>query len=696
MNSGRLTFLFTGSVKANLNRWRVHQSRLYVALREEWEVSPPLKNFTPKCQNLTVLANYPKGKDLGDAYWAKWVKGEYEPNKGSMIDHVALDKVARRLSFKDMHKVQHIVKMLKEGAKLGVEQEGRWPSQGANSPTAYEYGDRVADSLQKGIIDGYLCGPFSKEEVETIWPEGVKISPIIVRLKPNGAARIIVDLSYPHDQELGKGKPCSPNEGMKNYMEFEEVQMTTDKKFRKAMFWSGWPVEVMKTDWCIAYKHIAVHRSDHHLQLVEFGGRFFLERCLTFGRVNSPTLYNMVAKLLINLAEIMSGMDPRHNCQQLDDNCTACTRGSQKMRKYLECYRKIAKEIGVELASEDDPSKAFPPKQKGEILGILYDGQNWTWQMPNDKGLRLMVQIGEAIRSGYIKNGDAVSLAGKINHYSNMVNGKFNRCLLVHLGNADERDEKVIKIGNQAMLSLVWWLLNLRVLQKCGAKIPNPSEFLVSTALQLYSDAAGGDSKLTTQGWGVVNVVGNEWARGSWPKFIIKNSITHGRKWGRRLTFLEGFACLITVPLWAKEIQQAGGAALMCDNIGFMWAYKNGNSRDEYIWTLSKCLESLSEGLGVPIKVFHTRRRTQLGDMVADDLSKNKLDEVQAALPEGKDISCKVSRVLLDWLTKPRVSMELGREILRELKGSSEAEVQIGVSYRTAATELGAVFHKNG
>merc|ERR1711867_83876 len=116
-----------------------------------------------------------------------------------------------------------------------------------------------------------------------------------------------------------------------------------------------------------------------------------------------------------------------------------------------------------------------------------------------------MVQIGEAIRSGYIKNGDAVSLAGKINHYSNMVNGKFNRCLLVHLGNADERDEKVIKIGNQAMLSLVWWLINLRVLQKCGAKIPNPSEFLVSTALQLYSDAAGGDSKLTTQGWGVVN-----------------------------------------------------------------------------------------------------------------------------------------------------------------------------------------------
>ena len=234
----------------------------------------------------------------------------------------------------------------------------------------------------------------------------------------------------------------------------------------------------------------------------------------------------------------------------------------------------------------------------------------------------------------------------------------------------------------------------MRVLQKGGARIPNPSDFLVNTALTLYSDAAGGDSKLATQGWGVVNVDANEWARGSWPKFIIKNNLTHGRRWGKSLTLLEGFACLITVPLWAKEIQQAGGAALMCDNMGFMWANQSGNSRDEYIWTLSKCLETLAEGLGVPIKVFHTRRRTRLGDVVADDLSKNNLDKVRAVLPSGKDVSRRVSRVLTNWLTKPAVSMELGREILRELKGSSKAEVHVGISYRTAATELGAKFHK--
>ncbi len=130
---------------------------------------------------------------------------------------------------------------------------------------------------------------------------------MMVRLKPNGSARIIMDMSWPKKVKLGTGKACSPDEGMKNFEEFEEVQMTTDAKLRRAMYWSGWPVEVMKTDWSIAYKHVSVNQEDHRFQLVEFGGRFFVELALTFGGCNSPTLYNMVARLLIELAALESG-----------------------------------------------------------------------------------------------------------------------------------------------------------------------------------------------------------------------------------------------------------------------------------------------------------------------------------------------------------------------------------------------------
>ena len=153
---------------------------------------------------------------------------------------------------------------------------------------------------------------------------------------------------------------------MKNFEEFEEVQMTTDAKFRRAMYWSGWPVEVMKTDWSIAYKHVSVNQEDHRFQLVEFRGRFFVELALTFGGCNSPSLYNMLARLLIELAALESGMDTRHSLQQLDDNCCTASVGSRIRWRYLKSYRGLADELGIRLAPEDDPAKAFPPSPAGD------------------------------------------------------------------------------------------------------------------------------------------------------------------------------------------------------------------------------------------------------------------------------------------------------------------------------------------
>ena len=46
---------------------------------------------------------------------------------------------------------------------------------------------------------------------------------MMVRLKPNGSARIIMDMSWPKKVKLREGKACSPNEGMRDYVEFEEV-----------------------------------------------------------------------------------------------------------------------------------------------------------------------------------------------------------------------------------------------------------------------------------------------------------------------------------------------------------------------------------------------------------------------------------------------------------------------------------------
>ena len=94
------------------------------------------------------------------------------------------------------------------------------------------------------------------------------------------------------------------------------------------------------------------------------------------------------------MAEVESDFDSRQAIMQLDDNCVVDRKGSARLRCYRASYRARAVEMGVRLASEDNPSKAFPPSDEGEILGLLYDGRNWTWRMPDDKSDRLLVLIG--------------------------------------------------------------------------------------------------------------------------------------------------------------------------------------------------------------------------------------------------------------------------------------------------------------
>ena len=71
-----------------------------------------------------------------------------------------------------------------------------------NSPTAFQYGPRLVDSLEDWLKDDLAAGPFTKEELVNIFGAvGFKVNPMAVRLKPNGKARIIIDMSSPHHDE---------------------------------------------------------------------------------------------------------------------------------------------------------------------------------------------------------------------------------------------------------------------------------------------------------------------------------------------------------------------------------------------------------------------------------------------------------------------------------------------------------------
>ena len=119
----------------------------------------------------------------------------------------------------------------------------------------------------------------------------------------------------------------------------------------------------------------------------------------------------------------------------------------------------------------------------------------------------------------------------------------------------------------------------------------------------------------------------------------------------------------------------------MCDNLGFVYAFRKGHSKDIHIYTLAKAVHDIGLGLGAQVRIFHTGRRTSVGDKVVDHLSKYEMVAVRNLVPNMLDVRDQLPRVLGDWINKPRPCQDLGRKALVEL--SRRFPVKTDRDYRT-------------
>ena len=655
-----------------MERW---EKQLEVVAAWGREDAPPLKTFSKKCLNVPTRPSYEEeGMEVDEEFWSKWVKNPLMNSKpGPRVNPEAVWEIAQEVEYGWKTKVNEIVKILIKGADLGITGEGRWPSIGKNSPNTEKFGERLVDALQSSIILGHMCGPLAEEEVRALGD--IKVTPMDVRPKPNGGVRIIIDMSFPRYKtweeggkwrtvQVGDGKVLSPNAGMELWEEVEECTMSTDRDFRKALYICGRNAKMSKNDWAHAYKHVPVRREDWGMQVLKYGGKYFVEKALTFGGSNSPSIFRLIASFLKESVEIETGMDPELNTMVLDDLCSVGREGDDVLYSYFYKYRDWAERLGIELAGLDDPGKAFAPCTKGEILGLYYDTERWVWYLPEEKGKRLLASIFDVLELRGATLGDMMTLLGKLNHYMPLVEGRHERGFLYAAIQGMEDMKSWVKLDELAILQLWWWVANLRVVQLAGASLADPLEHSVAGALVLHSDAAGGRSN-KWKGWGCYCPEKGEVVRGKWPDYILKDRFYRKEKWGSKLTLLEGFAALMALVTWLPEVKKRGAVELRVDNIGFCYAWRKGHSRDLYIYTLTKAMKDIARMIEVHIEVTHVLRRSDVGDEIVDNLSKNELgkEEMQdRGLIERPPGSC----LLQNWIRQPSVLGAMGRGLVIE------------------------------
>ena len=233
-----------------------------------------------------------------DSWWEHWPSLSWEKGRQikSSINPVKLTKWAKRADYMDMGTLMDIVKDVRNGCDLGTRGVYLCPSVSTNAPSAYEYADRVTDTIVDGIHNGIMIGPWKKGDIPF---DTVKINGLMVKLKDNGGARIILNMS--------RGEPFCVNEGMEIEGRFE-VSMSSTRMWLRSLHSAGKGCYMCKLDWRGAFKQLRTQVEDVRQQVFEWQGRYFAELCLIFGARSSVGLYDMLAKVFKHIATRLSNM----------------------------------------------------------------------------------------------------------------------------------------------------------------------------------------------------------------------------------------------------------------------------------------------------------------------------------------------------------------------------------------------------
>lgn len=419
-------------------------------------------------------------------------------------------------------------------------------------------------------------------------------------------------------------------------------------------------------DWSDAYKHIHVREEDLNLQIISWGGKLFVDRSLTFGSRSSPGIYDKISNIIRDIANIRSRLPRTSGFKCLDD--TGHVGSEEVCRRFYAEYKGVCTRVGVRLAPEDDPEKAFQASRSGTILGLEYNTQTWTWTFCSSKIAKIELLIQEALENDTMELGSLKKLSGKLNHYHMVVSprGRWERGFLVYIAGKVGRNSELVKTTDSNFRSqLRWWQRNLQ-LSKTGLPIPDPFPRFRCNPFRVYPDAAGASASNMKLGMGGVawNLEGKPMMMYAWPARLREPE--GAPCFQSKLTLLEACAALATV-CGVIGNMRGRSCVVYTDNVGLSHAWERGHSRCWYTYVIMKALSELAFYADCQLKVVWTRRCSSDAELVADLLSKGRLSEAVQVAKVENITTMRISRTLATWLEEPKASRELGAAICEEV-----------------------------
>lgn len=545
---------------------------------------------------------------------------------------------------------------LEHGANIGCRGLARSSSVCGNAPSAYEFGFQVTDAVADWVRKKFVYGPVEAEDV----PASAKINGIMVREKPNGAARVILNLSSPAGFSVNDGIDAD---------EFPAV-MSSTKAWLAVLNKAGRGCWITKCDWADAYKHIAVREEDTDLQWFEWNGKYFKELCLVFGGASSAGIYDRPGKVLRDLVIRMASFPKDMTCQHLDDTVAAAGADSrQLLERYDRAYFQLAEAIGVKLAPRDDPDKSFGPCKAGTVFGVHYDTEHWTWAIPDIKLARLVAALQKVVDGCPVTVTEFRSIVGKIINVRPLVpSGRFHvDHIMAIYAEISQKKRGLVEVPPAARQQLHFWMVILQTVSG-AVSIPDPYSKLPAAAHQVFTDAAGGS--LLPIGKGSGGVADGWWFYYPWSKAVNSGCARVGqKKVSRKLSALELIGPLIVLVAGADWCSNSN-VKIWIDNAGSVGIWRKGYCATcQLCTTIVKAMAFVAAGIGCNLEIAKITRCSNSGSTIADALSQGRIHSAkQLASAHNQELQldpAKIPGVLLAWLHRPVPDEYLGMRLLR-------------------------------
>jgi hypothetical protein len=484
-------------------------------------------------------------------------------------------------------------------------------------------------------------------------------------MKPNGTARIILNFSAP--------KGGCVNEGIDGDL-FPAI-MSSTAKWLEVLDRAGKEAQMVKIDWAAAYKHIAVRSEDLELQFFHWLGRDFIELMLVFGAVSSAGLYDRLAKVVLDFVIRQSKFPADMVIQYLDDVCAAAPAGCPSLRMFEQAYKAVAADLGVKLAPDTDPDKAFSCTTAGVVLGVHYDTVSWTWSIPQEKLARVLSQIQTGLDSDTMMQHEVWSLVGRLIHYAPLIPcGKFNIGSLIAASATSTDRNYVVTVTAEVKRQLYFWWLILKVTNNLAA-IPPPTSRFPAWTLEYFTDASGGSS--LSPGHGCGGIGGRFWFLVPWGQKINSGAkFADGRRFSRKLSALELVGPLICVSA-NLEVCAGKPIRIWVDNSGSVGVWRKGYSnRCQLCNTLVVAISRIAAANGCRVSIDKITRCSDDGSILADELSKGRFAAFKRKLPTTWQIDeapAWIPPSILAWIALPAADPDLGDRILKDIQNRRRA-----------------------